>query len=476
MNSNLINRGVAKIHKLRQVEEEVNQSAAKIHTHLTEITGRIAAAEGEERKQVADKHRELVGRINLEADKEIMKINLMRRSKLEQAFKDANDSCKIIHDNTQILACEIAGAQRRIDECVNRLKSRLGKESSAINDAHVRVQHHVTVGGKRLPNDFQEAVRSLTENLDEELVNSGNITEIAREVEKLQFKRGQGCDIGKLEGVEDRWMLKNRDLYQPVTLLGCTGPDEIVFEHDGSSVYTSNIKDKKMQKVTKISGTSVLTTTTHLSGGKFVAGTTNDTLELFHQTVPGEWRYLRALGDQAKKFHYVAVDRGGLILAAQSNGSTVHVFDPNEGRPIGVVTLENELKIRGLAAMPSGPIAVLTNDGGKRVRFVDGSGRILFSTNFGSKNVTCIAADRVKDSLYCLHHDSRCGMVGVHEISIGREATPEEIIKLDFEKPVLTPSLAVPSSGTLVIEANETLYCYKKTPYLHHLMNELNSK
>ncbi|XP_072178518.1 uncharacterized protein [Diadema setosum] len=476
MNSDLINRGVAKIHKLRQVEEEVSQSAAKIRAHLTEITGRIAAAEGEERKQVTDKHHQLVYRINLEADKEIMKINLMRRSRLEQAFKDANDSCKKIHDNTQILACEIAGAQQRIDEYVNRLKSRLGKESSAINDAHVRVQNHVTVGGKRLPNDFQEAVRSLTGYLDEELVNSRNITEIAREVEKLQFKRGQGYDIGKLEGVEDRWLLKKWDLCQPLTLLGCTGPDEIVFEYDGSSVYTANIKDKKMLRVAKISGTSVLTTTTPLSGGKFVAGTTNDTLELFHQTVPGEWRYLRALGDQVKKFNYVAVDRGGLILAAQSNGSTIHVFEPNDGGPIGVVTLENELKIRGLSAMPSGPIAVLTNDGGKRVRFLDGLGRVLFSTNLGGKNVTCIAADRVKDSLYCLHHDPRCGVVGVDEILVGREATPEQIITLDFKTPVLTPSLVVLSSGTLVIEANDTLYCYKKTPYLHHLMNELNGK
>ncbi|XP_071503913.1 uncharacterized protein [Diadema antillarum] len=466
----LLHQGQAKKENIACQEEDVGQHLSNINIHLEMIERQVKEKEDEERKKIQDKLDKETARINREADENIRKINEQRKKRLQQATNAANQANHKGQNNAESLIHELRKIKGIIEKYTVKLQSELQGKRVEISGA-IKKAEDLIIEEERLLRDVSD-VTSLLNHCIKTNVNLENISQIRQKVERIKFQKKQGLEIGKLDGMDDEECVLHDAWKQPVgtKFLGLICKHEVMLNR-GNSLFVANTKSRTITPV-KIPGIDQVKylSIARLDEDRLVAGPEDGSLRILYRhstyrdhNVEITWRHVRTILTKCGPYMFLSVTKNGLILAALKYGSTIDVYDPENGKLVQKVGLREGIEICGLSSLSSGSIVVMPMIGSNKVLYV--LDQVMstirlppFSVMFSYR---CSIAIDESDDIYFMHYDIAKRLYVVDVLSTTGAMISEAIIECP-EPPLL--AMALPKRLTVFHDL--TIYSYERKSFM----------
>ncbi|XP_072178159.1 uncharacterized protein [Diadema setosum] len=469
----MLQEGRAKKENIECFTQNVSQHYSHINSYLRMIERQIRGREEEERKKILCELDEKRAKINNEAEENIRKINEERKKLLEKATNDAEESSHEGKRNAEALLLELG----KIKGIIVKLKVKLQTELQDMRDeisGAIKKAEDLIIEENRLLRDVT-SVSGLLNQCIKTKVNLENISQIRQKVERIKFKLREGLEIGQLDGMDDEECVLHDTWEQPAgtAFIGLISNHEVLLHRD-NSLFVANTNARTITPV-KIQGTNRvrILSVARLHQSRLVAVTPDGNLLIFHRhssnpdhDVVNTWLHVRPIRTKCGPFMFLNVDKNGLILTACLSGSTIDIYNPENGNLVQTVKLTKDACIIGFSSMSSGLIGVLSNTGGKNVIYVVdmllGIKSTIHLDDYEGR-ISGIAIDG-SDDIYLTYYNSIKQLYVVDVLS----STGAKISEAIIECPDL-PKLVTTLPKRLTVFHDLTVYSYERKSFMDFL-------
>ena len=278
--------------------------------------------------------------INEEADKEILRINKKRESRLEQTYMDAERRRQMINDTKRELIDELKDISEKTQAKIDELHKEAEDAMSVIEKAGQKIDS-LLQNDKDLVFGAHELTLSL-QDMFEICQDRDMVDGIIETVLGVQFVRGKKNDtvIGKLIGYNTDWdnydALPIPELIKKPRIVGHIDDDNVIVrENTTGDIYTINLANKQVSQVKLADGKCIsncvsLNENTIISGNyvnKYCGDKLLDCISVYDR----KWRLITDISIPRNTPHeqtsvYVVATTGGMILAAEEGQKMAYLI------------------------------------------------------------------------------------------------------------------------------------------------------
>ncbi|XP_063956734.1 uncharacterized protein LOC135154480 [Lytechinus pictus] len=443
-----------KVKEGRLYEDEIDQCTKDTGTHLQALKDKVNSiikeainADKVKEKTEADKINQEFDDQNQVLQEEIMKIN----EKIRKNNEEREKQLELIHTNAQIsqghtdnkkicLHRDIDNIVKEKDRKIRELMKSLQDDTKTIENA-IQTIDTVLEDDKNIVKDGHSVNISVSDKLKKPLYKN-DVKQITDRISGVKFMKGVGREEydGRIDGYDGEWMLSDtisvEDKFTNPRIVGCIDECNVIITDlaSDSHTYMLDINNKHIQRVIAGTDTSWVISCALLNDDKIVCsrrckGCTGGSLTGCISVYDRQWMRINDVTIPINTTHDdtswvdVAVDRDGMIIAAEWGRSKIYVINPADSKIVNIITCKQDVRMRGV--LSSGHIIAQPNPLGKRVLIIDrqrGQREIPHSDDIYN-----VCVDPITDDLYVVTSDDECKTCVIDQVMIGSEVKKRRV-------------------------------------------------
>ncbi|XP_041466093.1 uncharacterized protein LOC121416689 [Lytechinus variegatus] len=447
-------KGRDKLKEGRLYEDEIDQCTKDTDTHLQALRDKVNSIIKEaintdkvKEKMEADKINQAFDDQNQVLQEEIMKINEKIRKNNEEREKEL----KLIHTNAQIRQRHVdnkkIGLHRDIDNIVKEKDRKIRELMKSLQDGTETIENAIQTintvleNDKNIVKDGHSVNMSVSDKLKKPL-NKNDVKQITDRISGVRFVKGVGGEKydGRIGGYDGEWMLSDtisvEDNITCPCIVGCIDECNVIITDMASGsqhTYMLDINTKHIQRVITGTDTSWVRSCALLNDGKIVCGRwcrgcTGDSLTGCISVYDRQWMRINDVTIPRNTTHNispvcVAVDRDGMIIAAEWGQSKIYVINPADSKIVNTITCKQDVLMRGV--LSSGHIIAQPYPVDERVLIIDRQGG---QRKFPHSDVILnVSVDPVTDDLYVVSSDDEYKTCVIDQVMSGSEVKKRRV-------------------------------------------------
>ncbi|XP_041466087.1 uncharacterized protein LOC121416682 [Lytechinus variegatus] len=438
-------KGRDKLKEGRLYEDEIDQCTKDTDTHLQALKDEVNSIIKEainidkvKEKMDADKINHNFDDQNQVLEEEIMKINEKIRKNNEEREKQLG----LIHTNAQIrqrhmdnkkigLHKDIDNIVKEKDRKIRELMKLLQDDTKTIENA-IQTIDTVLEDDKNIVKDGHSVNMSVSDKLKKPLYKN-DVKQTTHRISDVRFVKGVEREKydGRIGGYDGEWMLSDtisvKDKFTSPRIVGCIDECNVIITDRalGSHTYMLDMNTKHIQRVITGTDTSYVVSCALLNDDKLVCGRwcrgcTGDSLTGCISVYDRQWMRINDVTipkttTRDTSLVDVAVDRDGMIIAAERLRSKIYVINPADSKIVNTIKCKEEVLMRGV--LSSGHIIAQPVD--KKVLIIHRQG--------GQKEIPHsdvifnVSVDPITDDLYVVTSDDEYKTCVIDQVMSGNE-------------------------------------------------------
>lgn len=455
---------------LRMIEQTKQLAVSKASveeasTHLARVQEKLQQAREEEEKVVEEEGQIQSELINKEADEEIEKINIRREESLRENLVVIEQGRQGISKRHCVLLDELQLLNGKLQEST---KASMKFQSSAIENTHAKANALIADEILLLQNfvEVEEMFRSLQVDQAKSAVQP-----ITQRVQKIDFKRESGPNLGQLLGLDGTWVLRSTldmELWEPA-LIGSTNKDNvIVIDKKTKSLVLVDHQEQRKYKVMDGDVSHNIYRLALLDDDRIVCGTTDGSLHIYRKHT---WELIETIPlhlDAPVIFAVDHISHERRILAVAHGECIINIVSPTSKVVTSSVSFKDK-PILDIAVLCHGHIVVRTRcDSDDEIIVLDRKNFAVTSvTRFHDKSLRSIAADQGRDALYVRLFDRTLQKCCIEEMRLidGKLIYVGSIMQfapMEKKWPLISADCYAPEPGKLVLHRGRQIKVFTK--------------
>ncbi|XP_041466077.1 uncharacterized protein LOC121416667 [Lytechinus variegatus] len=491
-------KGRDKLKEGRLYEDEIDQCTKDTDTHLQALKDEVNSIIKEainidkvKEKMEADKINQFFDDQNQALQEEIMKIN----EKIRKNNEEREKQLELIHTNAQIrqrhmdnkkigLHRDIDNIVKEKDKKIRELMKSLQDDTKAIENA-LQTIDTVLEDDKNIVKDGHSVNMSVSDKLKKPLYKN-DVKQITDRISGVRFVKGVGREKydGRIGGYDGEWMLSDvisvKDKVTVPYIVGCIDECNVIITDRVSSsrhTYMLDINTKHIQRVITGTDTSCVFSCSLLNDDKLVCGRwcrgcTGDSLTGCISVYDRQWMRINDVTIPRKTTYntswvYVAVDRDGMIIAAEWGQSKIYVINPADSKIVNTITCKQDVWMRGV--LSSGHIIAQPKTRGERVLIIDRQGG---QREIPYSDILNVSVDPITDDLYVVTSDDEYKTCMIDQVMRGSEVKKRRVtsfplsIRLTDEDDrllyLVNSRVMISSSGKIIACNGDSILVFEK--------------
>ncbi|XP_041467581.1 uncharacterized protein LOC121417914 [Lytechinus variegatus] len=488
-------KGRDKLKEGRLYADEIDQCTKDTDTHLQALKDEVNSIIKEainidkvKEKMDADKINHNFDDQNQVLEEEIMKIN----EKIRKNNEEREKQLELIHTNAQIRQRHMdnkkIGLHRDIDNIVKEKDKKIRELMKSLQDKTKTIENAIQTidtvleDDKNIVKDGHSVNMSVSDKLKKRLYKN-DVKQITDRISGVRFVKGVGREKydGRIGGYDGKWMLSDsvKDEIKVPLIVGCLDECNVIITDLASGsqhTYTLDINTKHIQRVITGTDTSCVFSCALLNDDKLVCGRwcrgcTGDSLTGCISVYDRQWMrnndvtIPRNTTDDTSLV-YVAVDRDGMIIAAEWGQSRIYVINPADSKIVNTITCKQDVRMRGV--LSSGHI--IAQPGDKRVLIIDRQGGQREIPH--SDVILNVSVDPITDDLYVVTSDDEYKTCMIDQVMSGNEVKNRRVTSFplsarltdedDRRGCLLASRIMISSSGKIIACDGDSILVFKK--------------
>nr|XP_054756968.1 uncharacterized protein LOC129263065 [Lytechinus pictus] len=487
-----------KVKEGRLYEDEIDQCTKDTGTHLQALKDEVNSiikeainADKVKEKTEADKiNKEFDGK-NQALQEEIMKIN----EKIRKNNEEREKQLELIHTNAQISQGHTdnkkIGLHRDIDNIVKEKDRKIRELMKSLQDDTKTIENGIQTidtvleDDKNIVKDGHSVNMSVSDKLKKPLYKN-DVKQITDRISDMRFVEGVGREKydGRIGGYDGEWMLSDtisvKDKIEFPCIVGCIDACNVIITDIVSSslhTYMLDINTKHIQRVIAGTNTSWVISCALLNDDKIVCGRacqgcTGDSLTGCISVYDRQWMRINDITIPRNTTHdtswvYVAVDRDGMIIAAERGQSKIYVINPANSKIVNTITCKQDVLMRGV--LSSGHIIAQPDPLDERVLIIDRQGG---QREIPHSDVICnVCADSITDDLYVVTSDYEGKTCMIDQVMSGNEVKKRRVTsfpvstrlnKVNTIHLLISSRVMISSSGKIITCDGDSILVFEK--------------
>ncbi|XP_041467531.1 uncharacterized protein LOC121417864 [Lytechinus variegatus] len=491
-------KGRDKLKEGRLYEGEIDQCTKDTDTHLQALKDEVNSIFKEaintdkvKEKMEADKINQEFDDQNQVLQEEIMKINEKIRKNNEERVKEL----KLIHTNAQIRQRHMdnkkIGLHRDIDNIVKEKDRKIRELMKSLQDDTKTIENAIQTidtvleDDKNIVKDGHRVNMSVSDKLKKPLYKN-DVKQITDRISGVRFVKGVGREKydGRIGGYDGEWMLSDtisvKDKITYPYIVGCIDECNVIITDLASDnhTYMLDMNTKQIERVITGTDTSWVRSCALLNDDKIVCGRlcegcTGDSLTGCISVYDRQWMRINDVTiprNTTTYFSrvYVAVDRDGMIIAAEWYQSKIFVINPADSKIVNTITCKEDVVMRGV--LSSGHIIAQPCPFDERVLIIDRQGG---QREIPHSDVICdVRVDPITDDLYVVTSDDKYKTCMIDQVMSGNEVKMRRVTSFplstrltdedDRRGCLLLSRVMISSSGKIIASDGESILVFEK--------------
>ncbi|XP_041466100.1 uncharacterized protein LOC121416699 [Lytechinus variegatus] len=494
-------KGRDKLKEGRLYEDEIDQCTKDTDTHLQALKDEVNSTIKEainidkvKEKMEADKINQAFDGKNQVLREEIMKIN----EKIRKNNEERDKQLELIHTNAQIRQRHMdnkkIGLHRDIDNIVKEKDRKIRELMKSMQDDTKTIENAIQTidtvleDDKNIVKDGHSMNMSVSDKLKKRLYKN-DVKQITDRISDVRFVKGVGREKydGRIGGHDGEWMLSDtisvEDKITFPLIVGCIDECNVIITdvESDSHTYMLDINTKHIQRVITGTDTSCVLSCALLNGEKIVCGRlcegcTGDSLTESISVYDRQWIHLNDVTIPRNKSYdiasssgvYVAVDRDGMIIAAECDQSKIYVINPADSKIVKTIKCKQNVQMRGV--LSSGHIIAQPYPHDKRVLIIDRQGGQREIPH--SDVILNVSVDHITDDLYVVTSDDEYKTCVIDQVISGSEVKKRRVTSFPLSTEMtdgndswgcLTSSrVMISSSGKIIASDGDSIFVFEK--------------
>ncbi|XP_041466102.1 uncharacterized protein LOC121416702 [Lytechinus variegatus] len=442
-----------KLKEGRLCEDDINQCMKDTDTHLQALKDGVNSIIKEaitidkaKEKMDADKINQEFDDQNQVLQEEIMKIN----EKIRKNNEEREKQLELIHTNAQIrqrhmdnkmnvLHRDIDNIVKEKDRKIRELMKSLQDDTKTIENA-IQTIDTVVEDDKNIVKDGHSVNMSVSDKLKKPLYKN-DVKQTTHRISDVRFVKGVEREKydGRIGGYDGEWMLSDainvKDEIKVPLIFGCIDECNVIITDRalGSHTYMLDMNTKNIQRVITGTDASRVISCTLLNDDKIICGRackgcTGKCLTGCISVYDRQWMHIndvtipRNTTDDTSWVD-VAVDRDGMIIAAEWKQSKIYVINPADSKIVNTIKCKQKVVMRGV--LSSGHIIVQPYPPGKKVLIIDRQGGQREIPH--SDVIYNVSVDPITDDLYVVTSDDKCKTCVIDQVMRGSEVKKRRV-------------------------------------------------
>ncbi|XP_041467177.1 uncharacterized protein LOC121417523 [Lytechinus variegatus] len=489
-------KGRDKLKEGRLYENEIDQCTKDTDTHLQVLKDEVNSIIKEainideaNEKMEADKINLAFDGKNQVLQEEIMKIN----EKIRKNNEEREKQLELIHTNAQIrqrhmdnkkigLHRDIDNIVKEKDRKIRELMKSLQDETKTIENA-IQTIDTVLEDDKNIVKDGHSVNMSVSDKLKKPLYKN-DVKQITDIISGVRFVKGVGREKydGRIGGYDGKWMLSDtinvKDKFTFPRIVGCIDKSNVIITDwlSDRHTYMLDINTKHIQRVITGTDTSFVFSCALLNDdkivcGKWCKGCTGNSLTGCISVYDRQWMRINDVTNTTDDISWVdvAVDRDGMIIAAEWGKSKIYVINPADSKIVNTIKCKEDVVMRGVIS--SGHI--IAQPGDKRVLIIDREGGQREIPH--SDVILNVSVDPITDDLYVVTSDDEYKTCMIDQVMRGSEVKKRRVTSfplttrltdqgtVELRKCYLFLSpVMIPSSGKIITCNGDSILVFEK--------------
>nr|XP_054756966.1 uncharacterized protein LOC129263063 [Lytechinus pictus] len=508
-------------------EDDIDQCTKDTDTHLQALKDEVNLTIKEainidkaNEKMEADKINQEFDDQNQVLQEEIMKIN----EKIRKNNEEREKQLKIIHTNAQIRQRHMdnkkTGLDRDIDNIVKEKDKKIRELMKSLQDDTKTIENAIhtidTVLGddKNIVKDGHSVNMSVSVKLKKPLyhVYKNDVKQITDRISGVRFVKGVGREKydGRIGGYDGKWMLSDtisvKDKFTYPIIVGCIDECNVIITEwlSGSHTYMLDMNTKHIQRVITGTDTSCVISCTLLNDdkkvcGRWCKGCTGDSLTGCISVYDRQWMCINDVTIPRNKSYDissssgrltrlfsrltfkevkhttndtswvdVAVDRDGMIIAAECGQSKIYVIKPADSKILDTIKCKQDVEMRGV--LSSGHIIALPFPFDKRVLIIDRQGGKREIPH--SDVILNVCIDPITDDLYIVTSDDEYKKFVIDQVMSGNEVKKRRVTSFPLSTRLINEHdrglylflsrVMISSSGKIITFDGDSILVFEK--------------
>ncbi|XP_063956724.1 uncharacterized protein LOC129263063 [Lytechinus pictus] len=443
-----------KVKEGRLYEDEIDQCTKDTGTHLQALKDKVNSIIKEaidtdkvKEKMEADKINQEFDDQNQVLQEEILKIN----EKIRKNNEEREKQLELIHTNAQIrqrhLDNKKIGLHRDIDNIVKEKDRKIRELMKSLQDDTKTMENAIQTidtvleDDKNIVKDGHSVNMSVSDKLKKPLYKN-DVKQITDIISCVRFMKGVGREKydGRIGGYDGEWMLSDtinvKDKFTSPIIVGCIDECNVIITDRVSGclhTYMLDINTKHIQRVITGTDTSFVVSCALLNDDKIVCGRwckccTGDSLTGCISVYDRQWMRINDVTiprntTRDASLVDVAVDRDGMIIAAERGQSKIYVINPADSKIVNTITCKQDVVMRGV--LSSGHIIARPYPLGKRVLIIDRQGGQREIHHIDVIFNVCV--DPITDDLYVVTSDDEGKTCMIDQVMSGNEVKKRRV-------------------------------------------------
>ncbi|XP_063956731.1 uncharacterized protein LOC135154479 isoform X2 [Lytechinus pictus] len=447
-------KATGKSKKSRVCSDKIDQCTKDTDTHLQALKDEVNSTIKEginidkaKEKMEADKINQEFDDQNQILQEEILKIN----EKIRKNNEEREKQLELIHTNAQIRQGHMdnkkTGLHRDIDNIVKEKERKIRELRKSLQDDTKTIENAIQTidtvleDDKNIVKDGHSVNMSVSDKLKKPLYKN-DVKQITDRILGVRFMKGVGREKydGRIGGYDGEWMLSDtisvKDKITYPRIVGCIDECNVIITDivSGSRhTYMLDMNTKHIQRVITGTDTSWVFSCALLNDDKIVCGRlykgcTGDSLtgcisvndrqcmRINDVTIPRNTTRDTSWVD-------VAVDRDGMIIAAEWGQSKIYVINPADSKIVNTITCKQKVIMRGV--LSSSNIIARPCPGDKRVLIIDRQGGQREIPH--SDVILNVCVDPITDDLYVVTSDDERKTCMIDQVMSGNEVKKRRV-------------------------------------------------
>nr|XP_054756973.1 uncharacterized protein LOC129263069 [Lytechinus pictus] len=487
-----------KLKEGRLYEDEIDQCTKDTDTHLQVLTDEVNSIIKEaittdkvKEELEADKINQEFDDQNQVLEEEIMKIN----EKIRKNNEEREKQLKIIHANAQIrqrhmdnkkisLHTDIDNIVKEKDRKIRELMKSLQDDTKTIENA-IQTIDTVLEDDKNIVKDGHSVNMSVSDKLKKPLYRN-DVKQITDRISGVTFVKGVGREKydGRIGGYDGEWMLSDtisvKDKITYPIIVGCIDECNVIITDIVSGslhTYMLDINTNPIQRVITSTDTSWVRSCALLNDDKIVCGRrytgcTGDSLTGCISVYDRQWMRINDVTiprntTRDTSWVDVAVDRDGMIIAAEWDQSKIYVINPADSKIVNTIKCKQNVWMRGV--LSSGHIIAHSYHLDKRVLIIDRQGGQREIPH--SDVILNVCVDPITDDLYVVTSDDERKTCVIDQVMSGNEVKKRRVTsfpvstrlnKVNRIHLLFSSRVMISSSGKIITCDGDSILVFEK--------------
>ncbi|XP_041467533.1 uncharacterized protein LOC121417866 [Lytechinus variegatus] len=446
-------KGRDKLKEGRLYEDEIDQCTKDTDTHLQALKDEVNSIikdainiDKVKEKIEAAKINQNIDDQNQVLEEEIMKIN----EKIRKNNEEREKQLELIHTNAQIRQRHMdnkkIGLHRDIDNIVKEKDRKIRELMKSLQDDTKTIENAIQTIDTVLEDDENtvkdgHSVNMSVSNKLKRPLYKNDVKQISDKLLGVRFVKGVRREKydGRIGGYDGEWMLSDtisvKDKISSPIIAGCIDECSVIITDlaSDSHTYMLDINTKHIQRVITGTDASRFTSYSLLNDDKIVCGRlckvcTGDSLTGCISVYDRQWMRINDVTiprNTTTYFSrvYIAVDRDGMIIAAEWGQSKIYVINPADSKIVKTIKCKQKVLMRGV--LSSGHIIAQPDPLYKRVLIIDRQGGQREIPH--SDVILKVSVDPITDDLYVVTSDDESKTCVIDQVMSGSEVKKRRV-------------------------------------------------